>query len=101
MEFGVEDLDDLGDMKVGAEELGVLTEDLETGIGDFEDWVWLDWFLSGPTLGFDLVAALLGELPVSLVSSTSSPPSSFATTPPADMGTEGIGQELGCLARTW
>ena len=102
------DLDDLGDKEVGTEELEAkgmeaLADDLETGmedLGKLEDWVWVDWFLFGRTSGSDLVAALLGELPVSLVSS-SSPPSSSTTTPPADMGTEGVGQELGCLAGTW
>ena len=78
-----------------------MTEDLKTGMEDLEgikDWV--DWFLIGLTSGPDLMAALLGELPVSLVSSMSSRPRSFATTPPADIGMKGIGQELGCLARS-
>ena len=79
----VEDLEVIGVLEVGIEELEVMTEELKTGIedlGELEAWVWVDWSLDGLTSGFDLVAALLGELPVSLVSSMS-PPSSF-TSPP-------------------
>ena len=95
LETGSQGLEEIvEDLEVGTEELEtegleVMTEDFEEGIEDLErieDWVWVDWSLdelaSGPGLmvaSFKFVACL-GELSVSLVSSTS-PPSSLPSPP--------------------
>ena len=84
----IEDLDKIGDSEVGTEELETMTEDLKIGIEDsrkLEDSVWVDWSLGDLTSGLSLVAALLGEWSVSLVSSMS-PPSSLPSPPSRGIG---------------